>query len=87
MSTPSITFDDTTNNALVITTTGGTSNNLMIADSDNGNAAIKITNVLTCTADNDVANKAYVDSVASGLSVRESVRVGTTVAVTLASSF
>ena len=56
-------------------------------DSDNSNAAIKITNVETYTTDNDVANKAYVDSVANGLFVKDSVRAITTTNGPLGSGF
>jgi hypothetical protein len=38
----------------------------------------KITNVATPTADNDAANKAYVDSSQAGLDVKESVRAAST---------
>ncbi len=47
----------------------------------------KITSLATPTADADAATKAYVDGVASGLDVKDSVRVATTTAGTLASSF
>ena len=35
------------------------------------------------TADTDAANKTYVDSVAQGLSLKDSVRAGTTANITL----
>jgi hypothetical protein len=47
----------------------------------------KITNVATPENGNDVANKNYVDSVAQGLSIKESVRAATTANGTLATSF
>lgn len=47
----------------------------------------KIINLSTPTADNDAANKAYVDGVASGLDVKDSVRAATSAAGTLASDF
>jgi hypothetical protein len=47
----------------------------------------KITNLATPTADTDAANKGYVDGVAQGLDVKDSVRAATTTAGTLASSF
>jgi len=61
-----------------------------------GNASIEgglnmnstsITNVLTPSNNNDAANKAYVDSVAQGLVVKDAVRVATTGPGTLATSF
>jgi hypothetical protein len=42
-----------------------------------------IIGVATPTADSHAANKAYVDSVAQGLDIKESVRVATTAAITL----
>lgn len=47
----------------------------------------KITNLATPTTSTDAATKAYVDSTTSGLDVKQSVRVATTVAGTLATSF
>jgi hypothetical protein len=49
--------------------------------------ANKITNVADCTADQDVATKAYVDAVKTGLDVKDSVRVATTANGTLATAF
>jgi len=43
----------------------------------------KITNLATPTADTDAASKSYVDSVAEGLDVKESVKVATTANITL----
>ena len=43
----------------------------------------KITSLATPTADADAATKAYVDSVASGLDIKESVKVATTGNITL----
>lgn len=45
----------------------------------------KIINLATPTSNGDAASKAYVDSVAQGLDVKDSVRVATTAALTLAS--
>ena len=59
---------------------------------DSGNSLFKVTtdgstlgnmNVATPTSDNHAANKSYVDSVASGLDVKQSVRVASTADVTL----
>jgi hypothetical protein len=47
----------------------------------------KIINLALPTQDQDAASKAYVDSVANGLDVKDSVRVATTSAGTLASNF
>lgn len=47
----------------------------------------KLTNLGTPTADTDAATKAYVDAARAGLDVKQSVRVATTAAGTLASSF
>ena len=46
-----------------------------------------LTNLATPTAASDAATKGYVDSVAQGLDVKESVRVATTAAGTLATDF
>jgi len=43
----------------------------------------KITNLADPTSDNDAANKGYVDSVAQGLDVKDSVKVATTANITL----
>jgi hypothetical protein len=43
----------------------------------------KITSVASPTSDQDAANKSYVDSVAQGLSLKDSVRAGTTANITL----
>lgn len=47
----------------------------------------KITSLATPTDANDATNKSYVDGVASGLDIKQSVRVATTGAGTLATSF
>jgi len=47
----------------------------------------KITNLATPTADGEAANKGYVDGVAQGLDIKDSVKVATTEAETLASDF
>jgi hypothetical protein len=47
----------------------------------------KITNLLTPTATTDAANKGYVDDTVAAISWKEEVRVATTAAGTLASSF
>ena len=47
----------------------------------------KITGLATPTADGDAATKSYVDSVAQGLSAKDSVRAATTANGTLASAF
>jgi len=43
----------------------------------------KITSLADPTADNDAANKGYVDSVAQGLDIKDSVKVATTANITL----
>jgi len=43
----------------------------------------KITNLATPTADGDAASKSYVDGVASGLDIKDSVKVATTANITL----
>ena len=43
----------------------------------------KITNLATPTADGDAASKSYVDGVAQGLDVKDSVKVATTANITL----
>ena len=59
---------------------------------DSGNSLFKVTtdgstlgnmNVATPTSDNHAANKSYVDSVASGLDVKDSVRAASTGNVTI----
>jgi len=55
------------------------------ADQSVGN--FKLTNLGTPTAAGDAANKSYVDSVSAGLDPKGSVRVATTVAGTLSTSF
>ena len=43
----------------------------------------KITNLADCTSDSDAANKGYVDGVAQGLDVKDSVKAATTANITL----
>ena len=43
----------------------------------------KITDLADCTANGDAANKGYVDGVAQGLDIKDSVKVGTTANITL----
>ncbi len=50
---------------------------------DQSHGGFKITNVGTPTSTTDAATKAYVDSVAQGLSVKTAVRVATTANITL----
>ena len=50
---------------------------------DQSHGGFKVTNVGTPTASTDAATKAYVDSVAQGLSVKTAVRVATTANITL----
>lgn len=56
-------------------------------EADQSMNSYKLTNLATPTAANDAANKQYVDNVAEGLKPKTAVRVATTVAGTLASSF
>jgi len=75
----------TTNQAIATTdavTFNGVTSTAVINMSSN-----KITNLATPTVGTDAANKSYVDSVAQGLDIKNSARVATTVAGTLASSF
>tara|TARA_R100000406_G_scaffold25335_2_gene16209 strand:+ start:1660 stop:3123 length:1464 start_codon:yes stop_codon:yes gene_type:complete len=46
----------------------------------------KITNLADPTADNDAANKGYVDGVAQGLDIKDSVRAATTANITIATA-
>ena len=65
-------------------TATGTNNSVTIAPNGNGTivaSSKRITSVATPSGDNDAANKAYVDSVAEGLDIKESVRVATTAAL------
>ena len=62
-------------------------NELAAPDGAVSMASQKITNLADPTADNDAANKAYVDGVAQGLDVKDSCKVATTQAQTLASEF
>ena len=74
-------------NTLSTTNTNG---DLVLDPNGSGDVDVntsKIINVTDPAAGQDAATKAYVDSVASGLDVKESVRVATTAAGTLASDF
>ena len=65
-------------------TATGTNNSITLAPNGNGTivaSSKRITSVGAPTGDNDAANKAYVDSVAEGLDVKESVKVATTAAL------
>jgi hypothetical protein len=62
-------------------------NDLAAPDGDVSFGSQKITNLGTPAAATDGATKGYVDSVASGLDAKQSVRVATTAAGTLATSF
>lgn len=64
----------------VFTTLAQTISNKSLGTALNANS-FKITNLATPTADLDAVNKAYVDSVASGLDPKESCRVATTAAL------
>jgi hypothetical protein len=86
---------------LNINSATGVSNGIQIAANDtnagialvpNGTGTVsisskRITSLATPTADTDAATKAYVDGIAQGLDAKASVRVATTAAGTLASSF
>src|SRR4029079_10636106 len=56
-----------------------------VADVSNG--GFKLTNVADPISGTDAANKQYVDATAQGLDIKASVRVATTAAGTLASTF
>jgi len=65
-------------------TATGTNNSITLAPNGNGTVDVsskKITSVAAPTASTDGANKAYVDSVAEGLDVKESCHAATTAAL------
>jgi len=65
-------------------TATGTNNSVTLAPNGNGTVDVsskKITSLAAPTADTDGANKAYVDSVAEGLDVKESCHAATTAAL------
>ena len=62
----------------------GTNQNIILDPNGAGSVSVesaKITNLATPTSDADAATKAYVDSVAEGLDIKESVKVATTAAL------
>ena len=65
-------------------TATGTNNSITLAPNGNGTIAVsskRITSLATPTADADAATKAYVDSVAEGLDIKESCVAATTAAL------
>lgn len=55
--------------------------------SSTGGATVKLTGLSTPSGNEDAANKEYVDNLVQGLSVRDSVRVATVIALTLSDDF
>ena len=78
-------YDGTANRTLV--TLANTLDQLGAPAADLSINSHKLTNVATPVSATDAANKSYVDSVALGLDVKQSVRAATTAAGTLATSF
>lgn len=65
---------------------GGANNNITLSPTGSGSINVslsKIVDLADPTADGDAANKRYVDGVAQGLDVKESVKVATTSDITL----
>ncbi len=89
----SVTNNASVGGTLAVTGAATLSNNLAVtgtlsaaATTLSGNLAMgsnRITGLANPSSDNDAANKTYVDSIAQGLSLKDSVRVGTTANITL----
>jgi hypothetical protein len=81
--TTKVSTPDVEGAAITITATG-TNDSVTLAPTGSGTiiaSSKRITSVAAPTGDNDAANKAYVDSVAEGLDVKESVVAATTAAL------
>lgn len=74
--TPYVLSIDTSNNKLRFSSDDGVSFEEIVKKDSSGSLDVSVT--ATPTNDTDVVNKAYVDSVAQGLDVKESVRLATT---------